>query len=88
MAVALLAVVTVKQRGLRFLESPHLVALWRGSLMPNGSWYAAAPTWCMRAAETRARADEMKEAKPKAIIRLAEWRPQRQTNIALFRNDD
>ena len=39
----------------------------------------------MRAAETRARADEMKEAEPKAIIRLAEWRPQRQTNIALFR---
>src|SRR6516165_10253546 len=62
MAVALLAVVKVRQRGLRFLESPHLVALWRGSLMPNGSWYAAAPTWCMRAAETRARADEMKEA--------------------------
>jgi hypothetical protein len=88
MAVALLAVVKVRQRGLRFLESPHLVALWRGSLMPNGSWYAAAPTWCMRAAETRARADEMKEAEPKAIIRLAEWRPQRQTNIALFRNDD
>ena len=88
MAVALLAVVKVRQRGLRFLESPHLVALWRGSLMPNGSWYAAAPTWCMRAAETRARADEMKEAEPKAIIRFAEWRPQRQTNIALFRNDD
>ena len=88
MAVALLAVVKVRQRGLRFLESPHLVALWRGSLMPNGSWYPAAPTWCMRAAETRARADEMKEAEPKAIIRLAEWRPQRQTNIALFRNDD
>ena len=84
MAVALLAVVKVRQRGLRFLKSPHLVALWRGSLMPNGSWYAAAPTWCMRAAEIRARADEMKEA----IIRLAEWRPQRQTNIALFRNDD
>ena len=56
--------------------------------MPNGSWYATAPTWCMRAAETRARADEMKEAEPKAIIRFAEWRPQRQTNIALFRNDD
>ena len=32
------------------------------------SWYAAAHNWRMRAAETRALADEMKEAEPKAIM--------------------
>ena len=45
------------------------------------SWYAAARDWRMRAAETRARADEMTEVEPKAIMlriaadyeRLAEW---------------
>jgi len=45
------------------------------------SWYAAAHNWRMRAAETRALADEMKEAEPKAIMlriaadyeKLAEW---------------
>ena len=45
------------------------------------SWYAAAHNWRMRAAETLALADEMKEAEPKAIMvriaadyeKLAEW---------------
>jgi len=45
------------------------------------SWYAAAHNWRMRGAETRALADEMKEAEPKAIMlrivadyeKLAEW---------------
>ena len=45
------------------------------------SWYAAAHNWRMRAAETRALADDMKEAEPKAIMlriaadyeKLAEW---------------
>ena len=45
------------------------------------SWYAAARDWRMRAAETRARADEMTEVEPKAIMlriaadyeKLAEW---------------
>ncbi len=32
------------------------------------SWYAAARTWRMRAEETRALAEEMKEAEPKAIM--------------------
>jgi len=35
----------------------------------------------MRAAETRARADEMKEAEPKAIIRLAEWGEKHSTHV-------
>jgi len=45
------------------------------------SWYAAAHKWRMRAAETLALADEMKEAEPKAIMlrivadyeKFAEW---------------
>jgi hypothetical protein len=45
------------------------------------SWYASAHNWRMRAAETLALADEMKEAEPKAIMlriatdceRLADW---------------
>jgi hypothetical protein len=45
------------------------------------SWYGAARNWRMRAEETRALADELKEAEPKAIMlriaadydRLAKW---------------
>jgi len=45
------------------------------------SWYGAANNWRMRAEETRAIAEEMKEAEPKAIMlriaadyeKLAEW---------------
>ena len=45
------------------------------------SWYGAAHNWRMRAEETRAIAEEMKEAEPKAIMlriaadyeKLAEW---------------
>ena len=45
------------------------------------SWYGAAHTWRMRAAENRAQADETKAIEPKAIMlriaddyeKLAEW---------------
>jgi hypothetical protein len=45
------------------------------------SWYGAAHNWRMRAEETRALADELKEAEPKAIMlriaadyeKLAKW---------------
>ena len=45
------------------------------------SWYGAAHTWRMRAAETLAHADEMKAVEPKAIMlriaadfeKLAKW---------------
>ena len=45
------------------------------------SWYGAAHNWRMRTEETRAIAEEMKEAEPKAIMlriaadyeKLAEW---------------
>jgi len=38
------------------------------SMTSLSSWYGLAREWRMRAAETRARADEMKEAEPKAIM--------------------
>lgn len=49
--------------------------------MTHSSWYAAARTWRMRAEETRALAEEMKEAEPNSIMlriaadyeKLAEW---------------
>jgi hypothetical protein len=49
--------------------------------MTNGSWLAAARSWRMRAEETRALAEEMKEAEPRTIMlriaadyeKLAEW---------------
>ena len=49
--------------------------------MTSSTHYADARTWRMRAAETRALADDMKEAEPKAIMlriaadyeKLADW---------------
>jgi len=53
----------------------------------NSSWYGAARNWRMRAAETRALADEMKETEPKAIMlriaadyeKLADWAEKNST---------
>ena len=53
----------------------------------NTSYYLAARNWRMRAAETSALADEMKEDEPKAIMlriaadykRLAEWAEKNST---------
>jgi hypothetical protein len=57
---------------------PHSTA---NSMTFPSSWYSLARECQMRAAETRARADEMKEVEPKAILlriaadyeKLAEW---------------
>jgi hypothetical protein len=54
--------------------------------MPDAS-YTAAHNWRMRAAETRAFADEMKDAEPKAMMlriaadyeRLADWNEKNST---------
>jgi hypothetical protein len=64
------------------LSVPVLFGFRRRSAMTfPASWYAAARDWRMRAAETLALADEMKETEPKAMMlriaadyeRLAEW---------------
>ena len=61
--------------------------LARSRMTDNTSYYLAARNWRMRAAETLALADEMKEPEPKAIMlrivaeyeRLAEWAEKNST---------